>query len=71
MAKHNKFGKYRKRRLDIHSPGILRSLDCYSVPTFRDNLLVPSSRVKRSMKKLGCLTVEDGINRLSRNVGTE
>jgi hypothetical protein len=36
-----------------------------SVPTFRDNLSVPSSRVKKS-KTLG-----DGTYRLSRNVGTK
>jgi hypothetical protein len=33
--------------------------------TFRDNLCVPSSRVK----KLSLLTFEDGTDKLSRNVG--
>jgi hypothetical protein len=33
-----------------------------SVPTFRDNLYVPSSRE---------MTLEDGTEKLSRNVGTE
>jgi hypothetical protein len=36
-----------------------------SVPTFRDNLSVPFSTVKKSK------TLEDGTDRLSRNVGTE
>jgi hypothetical protein len=34
------------------------------LPTFRDNVSVPSSRVK-----LGILTREDGTHTLSRNVG--
>ena len=34
-----------------------------SVPTFRDNISVPSSRVKKSKK-----TLEDGTHKLSRNV---
>jgi hypothetical protein len=34
--------------------------------TFRENLLVPSSRDKKPKK-----TLEDGSDRLSRNVGTE
>ena len=37
-----------------------------SLPTFRDNLLVPSSKVKNQF-----LTFEDGTGRLSRNVGKE
>jgi len=36
-----------------------------SLPTFRDNLSVPSLRVKKS------LTLEDGTDMLSRNVGKE
>jgi hypothetical protein len=46
-----------------------------SLPTFRDNILVPSSRVENSRIKwsrfLGFVTLEDGIDRLSRNVGKE
>jgi hypothetical protein len=48
-------------------------LGCYaassgnSLPTFRDNLSVPSSRVKN----LGHVTLEDGTDRLSRKVGKE
>jgi hypothetical protein len=38
---------------------------CNCLPTFRDNVSVPSSRVR------GLLTLEDGTYRLSRNVGTE
>ena len=38
-----------------------------SVPTFRDNLLVPSSRVKYPRR----LTPADGTDRLSRNVEKE
>jgi hypothetical protein len=41
-----------------------------SVRTFRDNLSVPTSRVKKS-KFLDFLTLEDGIDSLSRNFGTE
>jgi hypothetical protein len=36
-----------------------------SVPTFRDNLSVPFSRVKESK------ALEDGTGTLTRNVGTE
>ena len=35
-----------------------------TLPTFRDNLLVPSSRVKSK-------SLEDGTDRLSRSVGKE
>jgi hypothetical protein len=38
-----------------------------SVPTFRDNLSFSSSRVKQ----LECMTLEDGTDSLSRNVGRE
>jgi hypothetical protein len=49
-----------------------------SLPTFRDNLTVPSSRVKKSKKDffaledetdLDLLTFEEGIDTLYRNVG--
>jgi len=40
------------------------------VPIFRDNLLVPSLRVK-NFKKLDFLTLEERIDRLSRNVAKE
>ena len=40
------------------------------VPMLRDNLSAPSSVVKQ-FKKNGVLTLEDGADRLSRNVGTE
>ena len=50
-----------------------------SLPTFRDNLSVPSSRVNKYKKDffaledetdfLDFLTFEEGIDRLSRNVG--
>jgi hypothetical protein len=44
-----------------------------SVPTFRDNLSAPPSSVKQSNKAfiLGYLTLQDGTDRLSRNVGLE
>ena len=41
---------------------------------FQDNLLVPSSRVKKAKKKaffLKILTLEDGTDRLSQNVSQE
>ena len=61
------------------------------LPTFRDNLSVPSSGVKNSLKmgrivcpetsvrnyhysllnNPGCLTLEDGIDRVSRNVSNK
>jgi hypothetical protein len=41
-----------------------------SLPTFRDKILVPSSRVKNPFD-FGLLTHQNGINRLSRNVGKE
>jgi hypothetical protein len=37
------------------------------LPTFRDNVSVPSSSVKKS--KTNFLTLEDGTDTLSRNVG--
>ena len=44
---------------------------CYAaLPTFRDNVSVPSSRV-RSPSRKGFLTREDGTDTLSRNVGTK
>jgi hypothetical protein len=49
--------------------GYYASLSGSSVPTFRDNLSVPSLRFKKSKKIF--LTLEDGTDRLSRNVGTE
>jgi hypothetical protein len=45
------------------------SLSGSSVPTFRDNLSVPSSRVKKFF--LNLLTLEDGTGRLSRNVSAK
>jgi hypothetical protein len=45
-----------------------------SVPTFQDNLSIPSSRVRKSFevkKFLDFLAFEDGTDRLSRNVGKE
>jgi hypothetical protein len=40
------------------------------LPTFRDNLSIPSSRVKKS-KLCDFLTLEDGTDTLSRKVGAE
>jgi hypothetical protein len=42
-----------------------------SVSTFRDNLSVPPSRVKKSNFSLDLLTLNDGSDSLSRNVDTE
>ena len=59
-------GKKERKRI-----GTCTLLGCYaayggnSLPTFRDILSVPSSRIKR----LGFLTLEDGTYRMSRNVG--
>ena len=40
------------------------------LPTFRDNLSTPTSRVKNPFWLCGFLSLEDGTDRLSRNVGT-
>jgi hypothetical protein len=40
-----------------------------SIPTFRNNLSVPSSEVKQS--RAFCLTLEDGTDMLYRNIDTE
>ena len=42
-----------------------------SVPTFRENLSVPSLRAKKSRIFLDFLTLEDGTGKFSRNVGIE
>jgi hypothetical protein len=58
--------------------GFYAVFSCISVPTFRDNLWVSSSRVKKSKKDF--LTIEDGRashswrwvrGRFSQNAGTE
>jgi hypothetical protein len=42
------------------------------LPTFRDKVFVPSSRVKSpNRKELGLLTSEDGTDTLSRNDGKQ
>ena len=46
-------------------PSYYAASSCIFLPTFRNNLSVPSSRAKNSV----FLTVEDGTDRLSRNVG--
>jgi hypothetical protein len=52
--------------------GYYAALSGSSVPTIRDNLSVPSSRVKMSKKKaLDFLILEDGTARLSRNVSKD
>jgi hypothetical protein len=48
--------------------GNYAALSVNPLPTFRDNVSVPSSRVKKSKK---FLTLEDGTDMLSRNVGKE
>ena len=50
------------------------SIDCYTVNDFWNNLLVPYSGVKQSKKiswedLFNHLALEDGTDRLSRNVG--
>jgi hypothetical protein len=40
-----------------------------SLPTFRGNVSVPSSRVKKSTKLFDFLTLEYGADTLPRNVG--
>jgi len=43
---------------ELHSSGILRSVSVNSTPTFRDN-------------NVAYVTLDDGTDRLWRNVGTE
>jgi hypothetical protein len=50
--------------------GYYAALSGSSAPTFRDNLSVPSSSVKKSKKDFLAL-LEDGTDRLSRNVYAE
>jgi hypothetical protein len=58
-----------KKKVDIFALlGYYAALSGNSVPTFRDNISVPSSRVKKSKN---VLTLEDGTRKLSRNIGTE
>jgi hypothetical protein len=49
--------------------GYYATLSGRSVPMFRDNFSVPSSRVKTFF--LDFLSLEDGTDKLSRNIGTE
>jgi hypothetical protein len=51
--------------------GYYAALNGSSGPTFWDNLSVSTSRVKKSKTWAEFLTLEDGNDRLSRNVGTE
>jgi hypothetical protein len=51
---------------DLHSSRMLRSVNRY-LPTFRDSLSAPYSRIKQSKKN--CVTLEDVTDWLSRNVG--
>jgi hypothetical protein len=50
--------------------GYCAALSGFSVPTFRYNLSVPSSKAQKSKKKaLAFLALQDGTDRLYRNVG--
>jgi hypothetical protein len=51
-------------------PGHYAASSGNSLPTFWDKISVPSSRVKNPFD-FGLLTLDDGIDRLSRNVGKE
>jgi hypothetical protein len=46
--------------------GYYAALNGKPLPTFRDNVWVPSSRVRKSKKKIALV---DGTDTLSRNVG--
>jgi hypothetical protein len=60
---------------EICAPLGYNTVSSGNLPTFQDNVSVPSSRVKKSKKSresklfLDFLTLEDGTDRLSRNVG--
>ena len=51
--------------------GYYTAYGCNSLPTFRDNLSVPSSRSRNQRDYLNFLTLQDASNRLSQNVGKE
>ena len=51
-------------------PGHYAANGCNSLPTFRDKISVPSSRVK-NLFDFGLVTLEDGADSSSRNVGKE
>ena len=51
----------------LEPTGFMQSGD--SVPTFRDNLSVPSSRVKQPNFCVVFVTLEDGTDGFYRNVG--
>jgi hypothetical protein len=52
--------------LDLRSSLLLRSHSCNFLPTFRENLSVTTSRIMKYS-----LTPKDGIDNLSRNVGSK
>jgi len=58
-----------------HLPGSISHIFGNYLPTFRDNLAVPSSRFNQShlqeSSSLYCFTLEDGTARFSRNVGNQ
>jgi hypothetical protein len=51
--------------------GCYAALSGSSAPTSWDNVSIPSSGVKKNFFFLDLLTVEDGADRLSRNVDTD
>jgi len=61
--------------LDLSSRGLVyyAVYSGNSLPTFRDNLSVPSARDKNPIISflLGFLALEDGTDKLSRNVGKD
>jgi len=55
----------RRCKWDLYSSRCYAALVGCQLPTFRDNLSVPSSIVKQSMY---CLSLGDGTDRLSRSL---
>jgi len=60
------FGRPTRIRRVMRSSGLLRSVDDSSLPTFRDTLSVPYSRIKKPNL---FVMPEDGTDMLCRNVG--
>jgi hypothetical protein len=60
------FGLPMRNRRVLRSSGLLRSVDGSSLPTFRDILSVPYSRIKKPNL---FVNTEGGTDRFSRNVG--
>jgi hypothetical protein len=78
LYKHTKYNYSRQRKISGFRHRVIKVLallGCYTAqgkrwfPTLRDNLLVPSARVKQFFQDF--LTLAEGTGRLSRSVGNQ